>query len=142
MTYLYSVGFLFSNDLSKVALIRKIKPAWQKGKLNGVGGHVEDNENFRMCMQREFFEEAGILTVEDSWKLIAELNGPDWTMGVFASKFPEGRELPTFKHSPEQVAWYFTHSISSRADVIPNLHWLIPLCLDESVDHPIKVKCK
>jgi hypothetical protein len=31
-------GFLFRNNDTEVALIRKNKPDWQKGKLNGIGG--------------------------------------------------------------------------------------------------------
>ena len=34
----YACGFLFSQDRTRVVLIRKRRPAWQAGKLNGVGG--------------------------------------------------------------------------------------------------------
>ena len=37
----YVCGFLFSPDRKKVLLIRKRRPAWQAGKLNGVGGKVD-----------------------------------------------------------------------------------------------------
>ena len=33
----YVAGFMFSEDRRLVALIRKSKPEWQKGKLNGIG---------------------------------------------------------------------------------------------------------
>ena len=35
----YACGFLFSDDRRHVVLIRKRRPAWQAGKLNGVGGN-------------------------------------------------------------------------------------------------------
>ena len=53
----YVVGFLFQGD--KVALIQKNRPAWQKGKLNGIGGHIEENETPLSTVDREFFEELG-----------------------------------------------------------------------------------
>ena len=37
----YVAGFLVSDDRYYVALIRKKRPAWQEGRLNGIGGHIE-----------------------------------------------------------------------------------------------------
>ena len=53
----YEVGFEFtaSNDL--VLLIRKNRPEWQKGKLNGIGGHIKVGETPLEAMRREFEEE-------------------------------------------------------------------------------------
>ena len=36
----YVCGLLFSVDRTRVLLIRKRRPAWQAGRLNGVGGKV------------------------------------------------------------------------------------------------------
>ena len=55
----YVVGFMFDTSLTNVALIRKTKPAWQAGLLNGIGGKVEAGESFDDAMVREFSEEAG-----------------------------------------------------------------------------------
>lgn len=138
MTRTYSLGFLFTYDYSKVALIRKIKPDWQKGKLNGVGGKVEEGESFRRAMQREWEEEAGIPVSEDGWKLIIEQHGRDYILGVFSQRLHVMEPKP-FITAEEQVAWYLTHSIATRDDVIPNLKWMIPLCLDQEIRFPIQV---
>jgi len=37
----YCLGFAFYRSRRKVVLIRKTKPDWQRGKLNGVGGKIE-----------------------------------------------------------------------------------------------------
>lgn len=37
----YCLGFAFTDHDNFVILIRKNKPAWQKGLLNGVGGESE-----------------------------------------------------------------------------------------------------
>ena len=48
-------------------MIEKIKPDWQKGRVNGLGGSIEKNEYISEAMVREFFEESGILTREEDW---------------------------------------------------------------------------
>lgn len=55
----YVLGFCFNAALNKVVLIRKNRPQWQAGKLNGVGGHVEPWELPLGAMVREFREESG-----------------------------------------------------------------------------------
>src|SRR6187551_944090 len=61
---LYACGFLFSPDRARVLLIRKRRPAWQAGKLNGVGGKIEPSDDSPLAaLTREFREEAGI-TIE------------------------------------------------------------------------------
>ena len=40
----YCVGFLLRNDDKEVALIRKIKPDWQAGKLNGIGRNIRGSD--------------------------------------------------------------------------------------------------
>ena len=54
----YVLGFCFSRDHSKVVLIAKNRPKWQAGRLNGIGGHVEDGEIPIVAMAREFREES------------------------------------------------------------------------------------
>ena len=58
----YTVGFIFDSTLEEVALMEKTHPEWQKGKLNGIGGKVEDGEIVISCMIREAEEETGLKT--------------------------------------------------------------------------------
>ena len=58
----YVVGFLFDEDARRyhktghgnVVLIEKNRPAWQAGRLNGVGGHIEIGETPDEAISREF----------------------------------------------------------------------------------------
>lgn len=52
---IYVAGFLFGPmpRHNYVALIRKNKPDWQKGKLNGIGGKVEAGETPRRGQSSE-----------------------------------------------------------------------------------------
>lgn len=48
----YVVGFMFSSDKTLVTLIRKNRPKWMNGKLNGVGGKIEIGETPLQAMVR------------------------------------------------------------------------------------------
>ncbi len=57
---LFVCGFCFDENRKRVVLIEKSQPAWQAGRLNGVGGKVEPGESVADAMTREFKEEAGV----------------------------------------------------------------------------------
>ena len=56
----YTLGFCFNEKKDKVVLIKKRRPDWQKGLLNGIGGKINPNENDHEAQVREFFEETAI----------------------------------------------------------------------------------
>lgn len=118
----YVAGFLFSPDLKRVALIRKNKPEWQKGKLNGIGGKVEIETPYD-AMVREFQEETGAATC--GWNSFASLERADFCVAFF--HLTGDYELRTT--TGEAVGWYPVAKLDKLA-VIPNLRWLIPLALD------------
>jgi 8-oxo-dGTP diphosphatase len=142
----YVAGFAFSPDRQLVLLVRKAKPKWQAGKLNGIGGSIEDfYETARGAMQREFREETGIETNPDQWKSYATLSGPPaWKVEFFftelvekqASQVPKVIEPPdvgTLPPEGEPVFWAAIsdlHEFLRRAAIIENLPWLIHLALD------------
>lgn len=57
----YVIGFMFSAGMQLVLLIRKNRPDWQAGRLNGIGGKIEPGEAPIDAMIREFKEETGLL---------------------------------------------------------------------------------
>ena len=63
----YVIGLIF-DDKNRVLLINKLRPDWQKGYYNGIGGKVEENETFMKAMIRETKEEAN-LDIKKNWKL-------------------------------------------------------------------------
>ena len=50
----YVTGLMFSKDMQKVLLIKKLKPDWQYGRFNGLGGKVEENESKKQQLQAQF----------------------------------------------------------------------------------------
>lgn len=122
----YACGFLFSPDGRQVLLIRKRRPAWQAGKLNGVGGKVEPGETPLEAMRREFREEAGLDIAE--WQQLITLTGVDWAGHFFRAT---GDVEAAYAVTDEQLERHPTGDLPP--DLIPNLRWMIPLLLDPDV---------
>lgn len=124
---IYVVGFLFSPDYKNVVLIRKNRPDWQRGKLNGVGGHVEDGESPNTSIIREFKEETGLYLEE--WRSFFTIENESalvhfyWNVSENYDKVQTLTDETIMIHSVDEI---FT------LDVIPNLRWLIPMVLDEN----------
>ena len=71
----YVVGLIFDESFENILLIRKNRPNWQKGRLNGVGGKVEDQETSYEAMVRECEEECGLLLY--NWLLVENFSDSD-----------------------------------------------------------------
>jgi len=130
----YVVGFCFSEDKKEVALIKKTHPEWQKGKLNGIGGHVLENEAPIDAMIREFAEEAGVLTTPEHWNLFAELGGNYFHLYCFNCFDDEVMKNITTR-TEEEISFYPTLTMKIRDErMISNLSWLLGICLDEDMN--------
>ena len=121
-------GFMFSPDRSSVALIRKNRPEFQAGKLNGIGGKIEPHEHPLRAMVREFFEETGVRTEMYDWIRFIELDSPDWKV-TFYKSFGDLSELQSM--TDEKIEIINVKSLQ-QANTLRNLQWMIPLCLDDS----------
>jgi len=130
----YVVGFAFDNG-DNVALIRKVRPDWQRGRLNGIGGHIEEYELSHAAMVREFEEETGVTIPE--WDMFARLRGEDWSVDFYRAF---GVDLIALKTTTDEEV--LVCSVNPLpVEVLPNLQWLIPLALDpEPVWTDVKYK--
>ncbi len=131
------VGFLLAEDdrgVPHVVLIRKNRPAWQVGKLNGVGGKVEEGETLGGAMTREFGEETGVWV--QGWQPLATL---EWEEGIvwFFRKWVAWDVLTKVRTTTdESVERHAVHRLNEPgpglANVLPNLQWLVPLAAHRS----------
>jgi len=139
----YVCGFVFFRNY--VALIRKARPAWQAGRLNGIGGHIEVGETAPVAMARECCEETmGALNIPaDEWTHFATLSGDDyaWTHRTGADRdmfrvyffYTELRNWPVpdpqdaTRDEPEPIRWYHVSTGEHHRECLPNLFWLIPM---------------
>lgn len=131
----YVCGFLFMADGRPdflmdylVVLIRKSKPDWQRGLLNGVGGKIEPGESPEQAMVREFEEETGHPT--SGWLSLATLSFPKAVVHFFYMFSPRLVSVSSVTDEPVEVL-RVGHLVNWREDLIPNLHWLIPMALHD-----------
>ena len=120
----YCAGFLFDNDLEFVVLIRKEKPAWQRGKLNGVGGKIEEGETPAEAMRREFLEETGMDI--KSWEQYVTLTGEGFTVHFFHAHTDNPWAV---KSTTDEAVAVFELEHLTCLQTIPNLQWLIPMAM-------------
>jgi 8-oxo-dGTP pyrophosphatase MutT (NUDIX family) len=127
----YCVGFLFDNK-DNVLLVKKNRPEWQFGRLNGIGGKVEPAEFYKSAMVRESVEEIGFTP---EWELFSvyKVFG-EYILYIFRA-FVNDITVPLTNDVGEEhfivpVAQVKTYT---ESDMIYNLSWLIPLALDKDI---------
>jgi len=128
----YVAGFLFSTSGKQVALIQKTKPDWQKGKLNGIGGKIEEGETPLEAIRREFQEETGANVME--WRQFVEMRWRGAVIHFFVAHGDHGLTSIT----EEIVGWYDVDFLFN-APTLPNLRWLVPMALDKDIASSVTV---
>jgi 8-oxo-dGTP diphosphatase len=127
----YVVGLAFNTDRTKLILMRKNRPAWQAGKLNGVGGKFEPGETGADCMVREFFEETGVQTEISDWHYFTKIVGRDGD--VFFFRMFDDKVLAAKTTSDEPILIVDANLDGAiRTDGLSNLPWLVGIALDTS----------
>jgi 8-oxo-dGTP diphosphatase len=124
------VGFLLDERADRVVLIRKNRPAWQAGKLNGVGGKVEPGDRtLNDAMEREFREEACVTVYP--WERYACLNWEEGVVHFYRAFVPDRLFDACQTVTDEPVEIHRVHELFApgplRDGVTPNLLWLVPL---------------
>ncbi len=127
----YSLGFLFSNDYRTVALIKKNKPVWQKGLLNGIGGKRESAETMLECMVREFKEESGLLFT--NWEHFLDMGNDRFLVSCYKGLYYNLRQLESITDEKIQVENVALMLAVGHKDMIPNLRWILPFAMDNEV---------
>lgn len=122
----YVCGFMMDDEWA--LLLRKARPDWQQGKLNGVGGKLEDQDRTALtnstfsngihnAMVREFKEETGGSTLPQDWVHYHTEHWEHDDREVYVY-FLYCRELPRRMHDiqdrpretdePLEVVWWYT----------------------------------
>jgi 8-oxo-dGTP pyrophosphatase MutT (NUDIX family) len=134
------LGFAFDTKHENVALIRKNRPDWQRGRCNGIGGHIEYEEGSEEAMVREFKEETGKDTSEYSWNMFCRMGDGDlrldiedndgtWVVDVFCLELELLAELTSM--TDEEIVIVPLETLKAKnLNIISNLSWLIPMALN------------
>lgn len=131
----YVLGFMFNPERDKVVLIEKNRPEWQAGKLNGVGGKVEQGETPLQAMIREFYEETGINQTE--WQYLTQMVEDNvFAVDVFycfSDQWSNYRSM-----TDETVTHIYLADMPEymrEGDMLSNIGWLTMACLDRDVNN-------
>jgi NADH pyrophosphatase NudC (nudix superfamily) len=85
----YVLGFILNKNKEKVLLLRKNRPKYQEGFLNGIGGKLENNENYIECMTREtkeevFYNNKGFVTNNEDWEHVMDFRFKSGVVACYA----------------------------------------------------------
>jgi 8-oxo-dGTP diphosphatase len=134
----FVVALIFDGD--DILLIRKLRPAFLRGLLNGPGGKMEGGETHHEAASREVKEETSLDIPRSSWKEVACLHGHSEAFGGDYAVFVVAAEHPlagaaALTDEPLVIAKWG----SLPHDVTPNIRWLVPLAKDTEVAGPAEV---
>ena len=134
----YVVGLAYDITGEIATLIKKKRPVWQEGLLNGVGGHIEEGEEPYDAMVREFEEETDLFV--DDWYHFMTLEIPNGHI-FFYRVYLDLNDLTNIKSpTDEQVGLYHVNMLE-RHGLVPNLDWIVRLGrYDKDEYEPIFIK--
>lgn len=127
----YVCGFMRDKN-HDVALVRKLKPKWQAGCLNGIGGAIESDEAPWHAMRREWKEETGHEHLD--WTQFATLMVSNGSLIHFFKA--EVVLLPSFPSHNDigeslEVCPYDVAIRTPTGGMIQNLKWLLPMAFED-----------
>lgn len=132
----FVVGFMFDAELQHVQLILKNRPAWQDGKLNGIGGKVNQGEDSLVAMLREFWEETGYeIDEQPVWSKfgradgISKETGKPFCIDYYTSV---GDLTKVHKVEDEEPVAIPLHALWYEP-CLQNVLWLIPLAMEHTI---------
>lgn len=159
----YVLCVAVDKEHKNVVLIHKLKPEFQKGKLNCPGGKIENDDynvvncrlntiNSRdfdgwagqMSASREFFEETSIESEFDIWHHVITLYSGDlnrygdkdiWEMYIHFTDQLDITKVKTME--AEKIEIFPINNLPDN--IMPNLKWIIPLCLDGKFKEVIEI---
>lgn len=127
----YVLGFLIDASERHVVLIRKSKPAWQAGRLNGIGGRIEAQELPFEAMARECEEETG--RDWESWQeflMMTRLDSPSLFLCHIYRAFVRKWDWPLAGRRIDEglLDWFPIDPLPQEC--LSNVPWLVHMALD------------
>ena len=120
-----------TNRPTRVLLIKKNRPDWQVGLLNGVGGKIEEIDKTPIAaMVREFCEETGVKTSMKDWNPLTILYKKDvFKMHIFTTT---NIDLSLCKSTTDEIVniYNFDNVVLGKHATISNIPWILSSIID------------
>lgn len=128
----YVLAFMVNATNNQILLIKKKRPAFQAGKMNGIGGKIEGDETPVEAIIREVEEETGLKTTEYEWANFGEMRLPDGGKVHLFKTFRDDLENALSMTDEEVVVMDIDYNVLKPL-VMPNLIWLIDVAMDNTL---------
>ncbi len=134
----YVLAFAFDDD--KIIMIRKNRPKYQNGKLNGVGGKIENAETAIMAMVREFKEETGVSSYDSDWVNFANVINHFYILNCFKIDLSGlSKAVKTVTDEPIEI-----HEIKKlyKEQLVGDYLMLLSIALNDDILNTITIRTK
>ena len=126
----FVVGFAFTQkeEDRRVLLVKKNRPEWQRGRLNGIGGKIEMGEFPEAAMARECLEETGLTLDWERRGLLkgTNLDGRPFECHLF---YAYSDQILGFRQNEDEILGLFVPEELHALEIVHSLDFLIPFGL-------------
>lgn len=125
----YVLGFIINEETKDhVVLVRKLRPEWQAGYWNGIGGKVQPHEARHDAMARECKEETGLEIPASDWVWFARIYDGDALVHCFYVMKPATFCASAKTTTDEEVLYV---QIPQNVNVfVFGTRWLLEMAID------------
>lgn len=128
----YCAAYMLSREPAARSglFVRKNRPGWQAGKLNAIGGSIEEGESPIEAQIREIFEETGLVITPSQCQLMLVLIGPKQAYRVYFFRIYLDEEFmkTAVTKTDEAIEMHIIDSLD-LATCVPNLRWMLPMVI-------------
>ena len=121
----FVVGFAFNEKATGILLVKKLRPKWQRGLLNGIGGKIEKDESPLDAMRRECKEETGLSLNWIHRGIMKDRNNDNHKFECHMF-YAYSQDIFDFKQIEDEPLGVYDPLCIHHTQVITNLNFLIP----------------
>lgn len=125
----FVVGFAFNKNADSVLLVRKLRPEWQKGFFNGIGGKMENGESPFDAMSRECKEETA-LSLDWSYRGLIKRRNPNYECHIF---YAYSQRIFDYRQKKDELLEIYFCRLLESIKVVEDLHFLIPFGIHSDI---------